>query len=160
MFDTLNNRKIFIGLSILIAFLLSISVVIYKKTNLTKYSNDYLQQIECSNRTSDQYDYHQFIDFENFDYMGGTDHFIVPNIVHLIYLGKSKFSFNQMISFYSIILNQNPDKIYIHCDDCEFNDRFWSTINGFKCLSQRVVFKKLEKHNTIFGVKVKYIEHR
>ena len=81
----------------------------------------------CENRY-DSYDYHQYIDFESFDNANGSDHFIVPNIVHMIYLDrklpnkKPKFEFAHMIALYSIFLNQNPDKIYIHCDVCEFND--------------------------------------
>ena len=148
MLESLTNKKIFIG------FFVAASIYCLLINLNVGYS-----PFSCDNRV-DSYDYHQYIDFEKFDNINGTDHFIVPNIVHLIYLGKLNFEFGQMIALYSIFLNQSPDKIYIHCDVCEFNSRFWSTLNRTKCLGERVVFKRIKNYDTIFGVKAGYIQHR
>ena len=148
MLESCRNKKVFIR------FLVVASIYCLLININVGYSS-----FSCDNRV-DSYDYHQYIDFEKFDNINGTDHFIVPNIIHLIYLGKQNFEFPHMIALYSIFLNQNPDKIYIHCDVCEFNSRFWSTLNGTKCLRERVVFKRIKNYDTIFGVKARYIQHR
>lgn len=152
MLENCTNKKVFIGFLVVVASFYCLLI------GLNSLNVDY-SSFSCNNKV-DSYDYHQYIDFEKFDNINGTDYFIVPNIVHLIYLGKPNFEFGHMIALYSIFLNQKPDKIYIHCDICEFNSRFWSTLNGSKCLGQIVVFKRIKNYDTIFGVKAGYIQHR
>jgi hypothetical protein len=104
-------------------------------------------------------DYDMF-DFEGFDNQTGSDRLIVPNIVHLIYLNSTEIKFYQAINIYSIFLNQKPEKIFIHCDNCSFSGHYWKQINSIKELSEVLKINQIPVKDKIFGIKYGYIEHR
>jgi hypothetical protein len=92
------------------------------------------------------------LDFEGFDNKKGSSRLIVPNIVHLVYLKQPKIKFYQMISIFSIFLNQKPDRIYIHCDDCSFYGTYWKKINEVKSLVKVLKLHKVPSTDKIFGI--------
>lgn len=114
--------------------------------------------ITCSNGSNSEI--MEVLDFEGFDNEKGSDKYIVPNIVHLIYLRVTTINFMQMVTIYSIFLNQNPDKIYIHCDNCSFHGQYWNQLMATKCLKEKIEFHRVPTHATIFGTKFKWIQHR
>lgn len=101
----------------------------------------------------------EIIDFEGFDNENGTDQLIIPNIVHLLYLQTTTIKFYQAVNIYSIYLNQNPDQIYIHCDNCSFHGHYWEQITSIKGLKEKIRLNKLPYHDTIFGVKYGWVNH-
>jgi hypothetical protein len=100
------------------------------------------------------------LDFENFDNQNGTSKYIVPNIIHLIYLNSPNIKFYQAINIYSIFLNHKPDLIIIHCDNCSFWGYYWNEINSIVELRKLIRLNSLPKINTIFDKKFKFIQHR
>jgi len=102
---------------------------------------------------------YDIIDFEGFDNETGLDYNIIPNIVHLLYLNTTNVSFYQAVNIYSIFLNQNPDKIYMHCDNCSFHGHYWNQINSIIELKRKLVIHKIPFHDTIFGQKYGWVHH-
>ena len=102
-----------------------------------------------------------FIDFEGFD--NNRDKFctpIIPNFIHLIYLNKNEMKFYEIVNIYSIFLRQKPDRIYIHCDLCDFKGYYWEKLNSIEEIKKIIVINQILKLDTIFGKKVKWIHHR
>ena len=131
-------------------------------TNLTQLWDENIE-LRCSNTSlenNSRSKLQEVFDFEEFDNEKGTDQLIVPNIVHLIYLNVISINFNQLMCIYSIFLNQNPDKIMIHCDNCEFGGRYWEQLMATRCLREKIVLHKIPSYYTIFGVQVNWITHR
>jgi hypothetical protein len=106
---------------------------------------------------------YELIDFEGYDNSGDVppfDTFIVPNYIHLIYLKINEIKFYQMVNIYSMFLNQKPTRIYIHCDVCDFHGRYWEQLYSIEEIKKILIFNKIRQHYTIFGVPVRWIEHR
>ncbi|XP_075537218.1 uncharacterized protein LOC142572171 [Dermacentor variabilis] len=81
----------------------------------------------------------------------------VPNIVHFIRLGNASLSFIEVVSIRAAWLQQNPDFLMIHCNNCSatIHSAHWKLIKDIPRLTLRYV----EKPETIFGTKVSWIEH-
>lgn len=112
--------------------------------------------------TSSPFNYDEF-DFEGFDNNNANqtrDRLLVPNIIHLIYLNLNEIKFYQCINIYSIFLNQKPDRIYIHCNKCEFTGKYWQELNSIDEIRRVLVVNKVKEIDTIFGKKVGWIQHR
>jgi hypothetical protein len=104
------------------------------------------------------------IDFEGFDnskreHGSQENELIVPNIVHLLYFQSTEIKFYQVINIYSIYLNQNPDLIYIHCDNCSFHGQYWQEIQSVKGLREIIILNQIKFHDTIFGKKYGWVNH-
>ena len=102
----------------------------------------------------------EILNFENFNNVNGSHKFIVPNIVHLIYLRVPFIKFYQALCIYSIFLNHNPELIYIHCDNCSFTGYYWDEINSIEPLRKKIRIHELPTRNHIFGIKYGWIQHR
>ena len=100
------------------------------------------------------------IDFEEFDNKRGAKSKIIPNIVHLIYLNLTKIAFYQAINIYSVYLNQKPDRIYIHCDLCNFTGYYWSEINSLIKLRNLIKINKIDVSRTVFDIEYGWIQHK
>ena len=105
---------------------------------------------------SEDYD---ILDFEEFDNQKGANSYIVPNIVHLLYLQTTEIQFYQALNIYSIFLNLKPDLIYIHCDDCRLHGHYWEEMNSIQDLKNIIQVKQLQFHRTIFGKEYGWINH-
>ena len=105
----------------------------------------------------------EIIDFEGFDNQNESAlrPTIVPNIVHLIFLENNKLRFHEMVCIFSIFLNQKPDTILIHCENCSFHGVYWEKIEKVKALRKLIRFNQIPVRRSIFGLQGSYsIHHR
>uniref|UniRef100_A0A224YRY1 Protein containing Gly transf sug domain n=1 Tax=Rhipicephalus zambeziensis TaxID=60191 RepID=A0A224YRY1_9ACAR len=81
----------------------------------------------------------------------------VPNIVHFVRLGDAPLSFIEVVSIRAAWLQQKPDSLMIHCDNCSATtgSEHWKHIKDIP----RLMLSYVEKPETIFGIKISYIEH-
>jgi hypothetical protein len=102
-----------------------------------------------------------FYNFEKFDNQTGFNCYIVPNKVHYILMNKTELNFGHFLSILSAYLNQQPKRIYIHCDVCNFHGKYWNELMRIGDLSSILVPKKIKNFSrNIFGVKARWIEHK
>ena len=94
----------------------------------------------------------EIIDFEGFDNEIGLNETIIPNIVHLIYFQHTVLRFYQLVNIFSIYFNHRPDFIYIHCDNCTFEGKYFNILKGYKEIWSLIKFYQVEPKETIFGV--------
>lgn len=83
---------------------------------------------------------------------------IVPNIVHYVLFENHRISFVHMISIFSVLRNQKPEIIYIHCD-CESiipDDVNWKQILSFvnQTNETKLIIRRVEKPTQIYGIKL------
>ncbi|KAL1422254.1 hypothetical protein MTO96_022135 [Rhipicephalus appendiculatus] len=85
------------------------------------------------------------------------DDTIVPNIVHFIRLGNAPLSFIEVVSIRAAWLQQRPDSLMIHCNNCSATtaSENWKHIKDIP----RLILNYVEKPETIFGTKVSWIQH-
>uniref|UniRef100_A0A0P6DHA5 Sulfotransferase sult n=2 Tax=Daphnia magna TaxID=35525 RepID=A0A0P6DHA5_9CRUS len=83
----------------------------------------------------------------------GTDHFIVPNIIHLIRFNKTEFSFVDYICTQAAFRNHRPDHFYIHTDSPggKFRGKYWELIERDLELRSRIRILPLEPPSEIYG---------
>jgi hypothetical protein len=92
------------------------------------------------------------IDFEGFDNVHGSPEYIVPNIIHFVFLNRSDIRFTEMINIFAAYLNQKPESICIHCDNCLFFGKYWLMIEQKKELFSIIKLIRLPKlQYAIFG---------
>ena len=53
---------------------------------------------------------------------------IVPNIVHYVLFSINEIQFGHFLSLLSVLRNQRPDKIYIHCDCHEIVGQYYKRV--------------------------------
>ena len=99
------------------------------------------------------------IDFEDFDNENGSTTLIVPNIVHLIFLQQTSLRFHEMLCIFSIYLNQRPDLIMIHCENCSFHGQYWQRVEQVAGLRKLIRFHHLPVKRRIFGQTGPHILH-
>ena len=159
--SVLKQRLVYslLGIVLLLAIYYSLSFDIINRniptilTKLASGNNSNSYEIKIEKPASDvDYDFFDFEGFDNNDENANHTRIIVPNIVHLVYLGGKEIAFYQMINIFSIFLNQRPDKIYIHCDNCTFTGRYWNEILSVGELRDMIVLKQVAYHNTIYGI--------
>ena len=126
---------------------------------LSLKKDDFYKETEINVPKNVDYDFYDFEGFNNSDEKANFTRIIVPNIVHIVYLQFTEIKFYQMVNIFSIFLNHKPDKLYIHCDDCSFHGKYWDQIQSVRELVKIIVLKKVDKHDTVFGVKT-IINHR
>ena len=76
--------------------------------------------------------------------------YIVPNIVHYILLEQHFISFAHYITLKSVIRNQKPDKIMIHCDCYKVDGKCWNHII-IEENNINIQIRKIEIPDAIFG---------
>jgi mannosyltransferase OCH1-like enzyme len=83
----------------------------------------------------------------------GADHFIVPNIIHLIRFNKTEFSFTDYICTQAAFRNHRPDYFYVHTDAPEgrFSGKYWELIEKDLELRSHIRILPLEPPSEIFG---------
>lgn len=65
------------------------------------------------------------LNFSDSNNITGYSYFIVPNMVHLIRFESPRLTFVDMVNIKSIHINHKPEKLIIHCDDCNFKGKYW-----------------------------------
>ena len=85
----------------------------------------------------------------------GLDYDIVPNIVHYVLFGVQEVDFVLFLSVLSVLKNQRPDVVYIHCDCTQlsgpFYERFMKVADKTKT---RITVRMIERPTEIFGQKL------
>ena len=96
------------------------------------------------------------INFEGFDNQTGVDHFIVPNIIHLIRMNQTEFTFIDWLCLQAAFQNHRPDYFYIHTDspDGKFTGKYWHFIEKDVELWSRIIILPVEAPWEIFGQKL------
>jgi hypothetical protein len=140
---------------LIFAYLLVVILVFY----CFKHPNDLKEHQKRLYREFLSFSSDDIIDFEGFDNQKGSQDYIIPNIVHLLYLNTTRIAFYQMINIFSIYFNHNPDLIFIHCDNCSFSGPRWNRIMSHKALAQKIILKKLKFNDRIFGKKYGWTNH-
>ncbi|KAH9370178.1 hypothetical protein HPB48_013100 [Haemaphysalis longicornis] len=81
----------------------------------------------------------------------------VPNFVHFIRLGNKPLSFVEVVCIRAAWIQQRPDILMIHCDNCSATKRSpsWKHIKDIPRLSLRYV----ENPKTIFGKELSSVQH-
>ncbi|XP_037510365.1 uncharacterized protein LOC119387130 [Rhipicephalus sanguineus] len=81
----------------------------------------------------------------------------VPNIVHFIRLGDAPLSFIEVVSIRAAWLQQKPDSLMIHCNNCSATtgSENWKHIKDIP----RLTLSYVEKPETIFGIEISCIQH-
>jgi hypothetical protein len=62
------------------------------------------------------------------DNISGYPYEIVPNIVHYILFSINEIRFSHLMSLLSVLRNQKPDQIIIHCDCDHLNGEYYKRI--------------------------------
>ena len=79
----------------------------------------------------------------------------VPNIVHYILFTIHEVQFAHFISFLSVLKNQRPEVIYIHCDCHQLTGHYWTralkVANKTRTL---IIVRYFKRPEVIFGHKV------
>jgi hypothetical protein len=154
---TVFNKKNCLCLVVLLTLVILLSNnIALIEVNFHRGGRPALREVDVDMRQIVDY---EIVDFEGFDNENGSEKYIVPNIVHLIFFETTEIKFYQAINIYSIYLNHGPDWIYVHCDNCSLHGHYWNEINSIKDLSKRIKLKQVQFRETIFGVKYGWINH-
>ncbi|CAG2115186.1 unnamed protein product [Medioppia subpectinata] len=87
----------------------------------------------------------------------GYDREIVPNVVHYVVLDNMYINFVHFLSIKSVLRNQRPDQIVIHCNCDDLRGRYWTQLLTDAPRVIRV--RRLPKPTAIFGKKLSSIYH-
>ena len=94
-------------------------------------------------------------DFSDSNNVTGYPYFVVPNIVHYIIFGKNEIQFGHYVSILSVLKNQKPDLIWIHCNCDELNGEYYKkVIERVKQTNTLLEIRRIEKPLEIFGQKL------
>ncbi|XP_064458566.1 uncharacterized protein LOC135368930 isoform X2 [Ornithodoros turicata] len=93
-----------------------------------------------------------FYDVDNYT---GAVSYVVPNVIHYVRFGQPNVSFMDAVSMRSAYINHAPDKIVVHCDECQLGGPLAYLVRGIP----NVTITKRRPAETIFGREVGCIEH-
>ena len=80
---------------------------------------------------------------------------IVPNIVHYVLFTVHEIQFSHFISFLSVLKNQKPDRIYIHCDCTQLFGTFYERVlRVANKTNTQIIIRTIERPTEIFGQKL------
>lgn len=92
--------------------------------------------------------------FDGFNNETGVDHYIVPNIIHLIRFNQSEFTFIDYMCLQAAYHRHRPDYFYIHTNvnNKQFKGKYWSRLMTKDLeLKSRIKILYLEPPLEIFG---------
>lgn len=97
------------------------------------------------------------VDFAYADNTTGFEFDIVPNIVHFVKLGDDPLSLVDAVSVRAASLQQRPDVLMIHCDNCQAvkKSTYWNLVGDIS----ELVLRDIERPTEIFGLKLVQVEH-
>ena len=95
---------------------------------------------------------YQFKDLIFGDNNRGFPELIVPNVVHYILFNISEIRFAHYLSILSVLKNQKPDLIWIHCDCEQLSGYYYKkVIERVKQTDTQFSVRRVEKPTEIFG---------
>ncbi len=147
------NSNIILFIRFIVYFTLIIAIVI--KTDGINQRKKILKQLKFDPVTQ------EWLNFEGFNNETGCNELIVPNIVHYVNLKQSNMQFPLFLSILSVWLNQRPDYIYLHCDECDYNGKYWQALSKFKELRSIIKINRFENISMkIFNQSINFIHHK
>jgi len=114
-------------------------------------SEDKCHQNGVDARSEHCIDYYDFKTFSDFDNVSGYPDPIVPNIVHFIRMQQPYVPFYEMVNIKAVFLNQQPEWIFIHCDNCSFYGRYWEALQ--REFGDSIILRQVEPPKDFFGFK-------
>ena len=85
----------------------------------------------------------------------GFGYNIVPNIVHYVLFTIHEIQFAHFISILSVLKNQRPDQIYIHCDCNQLSgDYYRRVLRVANKTKTPIIIRTIERPTQIFGKKL------
>ncbi|XP_054164708.1 uncharacterized protein LOC128962359 [Oppia nitens] len=89
----------------------------------------------------------------------GYPQLIVPNIVHYVLFTIHEIEFAHFISILSVLKNQRPEIIYIHCDCHQISGQYFQRVlKVADKVNTKVIVRYVDKLTEIFGKKLNWIE--
>ncbi|XP_054169322.1 uncharacterized protein LOC128966498 [Oppia nitens] len=86
----------------------------------------------------------------------GYKQLIVPNIVHYVLFTIHEIEFAHFISILSVLKNQRPEIIYIHCDCHQISGQYFQRVlKVADKVNTKVIVRYVDKPTEIFGKKLK-----
>jgi hypothetical protein len=88
------------------------------------------------------------------DNITGYPYEIVPNIVHYVLFTIHEIQFGHFISILSVLRNQKPDKIIIHCDCDQLIGNYYKRIVNIMRSTKSntsLIIRRIERPTEIFG---------
>jgi hypothetical protein len=86
------------------------------------------------------------------DNINGYPYEIVPNIIHYILFSIHEIQFSHFISLLSVLRNQKPDQIIIHCDCNQLNGKYYKRILRIISKTKTILkIRQIEKPTKVFG---------
>ena len=77
---------------------------------------------------------------------------IVPNIVHYVLFTVHEVEFGHFISLLSVLKNQKPEKVYIHCDCSQLSgDYYQRVLRVANKTNIPIIVRTIERSTQIFG---------
>lgn len=104
----------------------------------------------------------KFFNFENIDSVNGlNDSYLVPNLIHYVNLNQQEISFAQFLSILSSWKVQKPNRIYLHCNLCEYKGKYWNKLNEISELKSILKVEKIFNFDShIFKKEPGWIHHK
>ena len=154
----LSFGKKYLKILTILTTILIISIFIHLFSNKDK--TDLKSNEVIDKYLIDGYDSLQFDD-KNSDNTTGFATNIVPNVVHYVVLDNPYMDFNHFLSVKSVLKNQNPNQIIIHCNCDDLKGSYWSKLTTVSQTAdnRRIVVRKIRKPETIFGKKLSSVYH-
>ena len=92
------------------------------------------------------------LDPNPYDNITGYPDKIVPNIVHYVLFTIHRIEFAHFLSIVSVLRNQRPDIIYIHCDCRELEGEYIKrAVSIANRINTRIIVRQILKPTEIFG---------
>ena len=88
----------------------------------------------------------------------GFPFYVVPNIVHYILFDIKDIGFGHFVSLLSVMKNQKPDLIYIHCNCHQLSgDYYERALRVADKTNTQLIVRTIERPTQIFGQKLGYL---
>ena len=85
----------------------------------------------------------------------GLDYNMVPNIIHYMLFGVQEVDFVHFLSLLSVLKNQRPNVVYIHCDCTQLSGPFYERVMKVANKTMtRITIRTIERPTEIFGQKL------
>jgi hypothetical protein len=146
----INKKYLLLSFIIVIAIILMINAMNYKRLICETEHTIFLKENSGNSTLNEKNIYGNHLVFG--DNINGYPYNIVPNIVHYILFSIHEIQFSHFISLLSVLLNQKPDQIIIHCDCNLLNGEYYKRILKIIPKTRTILtIRQIERPTKIFG---------
>ena len=80
----------------------------------------------------------------------------MPNIVHYVLFSRNEIQFSHFVSILSVLKNQRPNKIYIHCDCHHLSGQYFTRLQPIvNQTNTQLIVRHIKKPTEVFGHKIR-----